>query len=372
MQKKTDWRPGALQLLQPLAFPLLAIALGLLVGAAIIALSGSDPVAGTAQLLIGGFGNLHALTTTLNRATPIILAALSASLAWGSGYPSMGAGSQMVLGALASALVAAYMPGPPFLVLVSAILAGMTAGMGYSFIAAYLSHRFEMYLLIVTLMMNYIADNIATYLATYTFRDPEAVDRLAVQTKQITAAVLPRLFPRYTVHFGFVLALVAVVALHFLMKHTAFGYKAKMNGLNPKFALYGGVNSLRTMYTTLLLSGAVAGLGGAVETLGTRFRYVDRMITSPGYAWSGIIASLMASNDPIGSFISSVFLAGLTTGGGSVELKMHIPSEITAIIQGVITMFVTVRIAAAWRKKTAARGPAAVQPAKGATEEKSV
>ena len=79
--------------------------------------------------------------------------------------------------------------------------------------------------------------------------------------------------------------------------------------------------------------------------MGARFRYIDGMITSTSYAWSGITASLMSSNNPIGVFVSSVFLAGLTTGGGSVELKMHVPSEITTIIQGVLTMFVTAKFA---------------------------
>ena len=116
-----------------------------------------------------------------------------------------------------------------------------------------------------------------------------------------------------------------------------------MGGLNNRFAEYGGVNSLKTMYLTLALSGALAGLGGAVEVLGSRYRYIDKMITSPSYAWSGITASLMSSNNPIGVLISSVFLAGLTTGGSSIELRMSIPSEITSIITGVLTMFVTAK-----------------------------
>lgn len=329
-------------LFQALLFPAIAVVVGLTVGGIIIASTGADPFKAILGLIKGGFGTVHALTTTLTRATPIILAGLSAALAWGSGYESMGAAGQMIVGAFTTAIVAVRVPGPAWLAATAAILAGMAAGMLYSLLSAYISAKFDVYLLIVTLMMNYLADNLADYLTTYNFRDPDAADRLAVQTQKITT-ILPRILEGYTLHYGFLIALAAVVLMAFIMGRTSFGYKAKMGGLNPKFAQYGGVNSRRTMYLTLLLSGALAGLGGSVEVLGARFRYIDGMITSSNYAWSGITASLMSSNNPIGVFVSSVFLAGLTTGGGSIELKMHIPSEITTIITGVLTMFVTAK-----------------------------
>lgn len=331
-------------LFESLKLPFISITLGLIVGGIIIALSGGNPFAAIKGLIIGGFGTKHAITATLTRATPIIFAGLSAALAWGSGYPSMGVSGQMILGAFTAAIAAVSFTGPKILVIVVSLSAGMLAGIIYSLIAAYISAKFEVYLLIVTLMMNYIAENIASYLTTYDFRDPLAADRLAVQTQKITDGVLPRIMPKYTLHYGFIIAVVCTLLVLFMMKRTSFGYKAKMSGLNPRFADYGGINSLKTMYLILMISGALAGLGGACESLGTRFRYIDGMITSAGYAWSGIIASLMSSNHPIGVFISSVFLAGLTTGGASIELRQGIPSEITAIIQGVLTMFVTAKL----------------------------
>lgn len=100
-----------------------------------------------------------------------------------------------------------------------------------------------------------------------------------------------------------------------------------------------------------MLSGALAGVGGACEVLGTRYRYVDSMITSPGYAWTGIIASLMSSNHPVGILVSSIFLAGLTTGGSTIERSMGVPSEVTTIIQGIITLLITAKFAVKWYKK---------------------
>ncbi len=109
------------------------------------------------------------------------------------------------------------------------------------------------------------------------------------------------------------------------------------------------------MYYVLLFSGALAGLGGAIEVLGTCYRFVDGMITSPGYAWSGIIASLMSSNHPIGIFVSAIFLAGMTTGGSSIERSMGVPSEVTIIIQGIITLLITAKFVIKRKKKVNAK-----------------
>lgn len=340
-----------IKFLDPIKFVIFAIIIGWSVGGIIIAASGENPFAGILGLIQGGFGTSHAITTTLVRATPIAFSGLAAALAWGSGYPSMGAQGQMVMGALAAAIVAPKVNGPSYVVVVVGIVAAMIAGMSYSLLSAWISHQFQVYLLICTLMFNYIADYIASYLTTYVFMDPFASDRMAVQTQHVGDAILPRIFSKYSLHYGFVIILVVTLIIAFLVKKTAFGYRIKMGGLNTNFAKYGGINSTKTMYTTLMLSGALAGLGGAIEVFGTKFRYIDQMITSPGYSWNGITASLMANNNPIGVFISSIFLGGLSTGGTAIEFSMNIPAEITTIIQGVITMLVTAKFVIEWKKR---------------------
>lgn len=340
-----------MKILEPIKFVIFAIIIGWSVGGIIIAASGENPFAGIWGLIQGGFGTSHAITTTLVRATPIAFSGLAAALAWGSGYPSMGAQGQMVMGALAAAVVAPKINGPSYLVVTVGILTAMIAGMCYSLLSAWISHKFEVYLLICTLMFNYIADYIASYLTTYVFMDPFASDRMAVQTQHVGEAILPRIFAKYSLHYGFVIIIVVTLLLAFLVKKTSFGYRIKMGGLNANFSRYGGVNSTKTMYSTLMLSGALAGLGGAVEVFGTKFRYIDQMITSPGYSWNGITASLMANNNPIGVLISSIFLGGLSIGGTAIEFSMNIPSEITTIIQGVITMLVTAKFVIEWKKR---------------------
>jgi len=336
---------------EPLKHPIQAIVVGLILGGVIIGLSGFNPFEALIGMFKGGFGSAYYLTTTLTRAVPIIFAGLAGALAWGSGYSSLGAAGQMVLGAFTSAIVAANCPGPAVFVVFVALLSGMIVGILYSVLSAYLSERFKLDLLIITLMLNYVADYIASYFTTYVVKDPLAVDSSAIQTQKLTDAILPKIFNGYSLHYGFVIALIAVFVILFIMKKTSFGYKARMGGLNPNFANFGGVNSTKMMYYTLILSGAIAGLGGACEVLGARYRYVDAMITSPGYAWTGIIASLMSSNHPVGILVSSIFLAGITTGGSTIERNMGVPSEVTTIIQGIITLLITARFVVNWYKK---------------------
>lgn len=337
--------------LEPLKHPIQAIVVGLILGGVIIGLSGFNPFEAIIGMFKGGFGSLYYLTTTLTRSVPIIFAGLAGALAWGSGYSSLGAAGQMVLGAFTSAIVAANCPGPAVFVVIVALITGMVVGILYSILSAYLSERFKLDLLIITLMLNYVADYVASYFTTYVVKDPLAVDSSAIQTQKLTDAILPKIFKGYSLHWGFIIALIAVFLILFIMKKTSFGYKAKMGGLNPNFANYGGVNSTKMMYYVLMLSGAIAGLGGACEVLGARYRYVDAMITSPGYAWTGIIASLMSSNHPVGILVSSIFLAGLTTGGSTIERNMGVPSEVTTIIQGIITLLITARFVVKWYKK---------------------
>lgn len=332
-----------------LTLPLFAIALGFLIGGLVIACSGYNPFSAIWGILAGGFGSGYYLSATLTRATPIIFAGLAAALAWGSGYPSMGAAGQMAMGALAAAITAIYCPGPAAVVCIVSITVGTIVGMLVAVFSAYICDRFEMWLLIVTLMLNYVCENICSYLTTYVVKDPQAVDASAIQTQRIEVGTLPRLFEGYSLHLGFVLAVLVVVGVALVMRRTSFGYKARMGGLNPHFADYGGISSRKMMFLIMMLSGALAGLGGACEVLGTRYRYVDAMIASPGYAWTGVITTLMAGHDPIGVLFCSIFMAGISTGGSAIERSMGLSADIVSIISGTITLLVTAKFTLNWK-----------------------
>lgn len=331
--------------LTALSQPLVSVTIALILGAVIIALSGESVLKAYGVMVKGAFGDGYYLSSTLSRATPIIMGGLAVCIAWRSGYEAMGGEGQMIFGALSSALIAYYLPVAPVLRTLLAVIGACMAGALYSVLSGWLNEKWNVTFIISTLMLNYIANYIASYLTIYKLKDPEALDINASQTGKIMeGARLPRIIKSYSLHWGFIIALVCVVLVYILMNKTRFGYQTKMNGLNSRFALYGGINTRRMLYAVMILSGICAGLGGALEVLGSKYRYIDQMIFSTGYAWSGMVAALLANFNPIGTLVASILLAGLATGGAALQRSTSIPVETVNMIEGVITILMSVKL----------------------------
>ncbi|AJS61139.1 ABC transporter permease [Paenibacillus sp. IHBB 10380] len=332
------------QSLRGLIQPLLAIIIGLVAGAIAILIVGGSITETYVEMWNGAFGSFYFLTNTLARATPIILAGLGIALAFRAGFFNMGAEGQMVLGGISAALTALYLPGPGWLVLIVSIVAGIVAGGLWSVLAGWLDARFGMNLLITTLLLNYIAILFAGYLVAYPFKDTTGSAAMA-QSAMIDQSVwLPKLFQGMGLHAGFILAIVAALLLYVFMKKTVAGYEIRMLGNNPLFASYGGVRRGRMMMIAMLVSGGLAGLAGAGEVLGTQYRFLDGSLSSASYAWSGIMATLLASSHPLGTALAAILLAALQTGAMGVERNTEVPLEVASVIQAVLTLFVSARI----------------------------
>jgi len=343
--------------LKALIQPLLAIVVGLIIGAIAILIVGGDIVETYTELWRGAFGSFYFTMNTFARATPIILVGLGVALAFRAGFFNMGSEGQMVLGALSAALTALYIPGPGFVKMIAAILAGMIAAGLWSALAGWLDSRFGMNLLITTLLLNYIATLFTGYMVTYPFKDRTG-SALQAQTEMIDSSVMfTKLFKGMTVHSGFIIAIVLTILLHLYIKYTSKGYEIRMMGGNPLFASYGGVNRGKLMVLSMFASGAFAGLAGASEVLGTSYRFLDGSLVSANFAWSGIMATLLANSHPIGTAVTSVLLAALQTGGMGMERNTDVPSEISSIIQAVLILFISARITISFikRKKAGAK-----------------
>jgi len=341
--------------LRGLVHPLAALAAGLAAGAvAVIAVGGS--VGETyAEMWKGAFGSFYYLTNTLARSTPIMLIGLGVALAFRAGFFNLGAEGQLLFGALAAAVAALYLPAPPALAMIAALVAGIIAGGAWSLLAGWLDVRFRLNLLVSTLLLNYIAIYVCSYFVSFPLKDTSGSAAIN-QTNMIDRAVwLPKLFKGMSVHAGFVLAAAAAVLLFLVLRHTVAGYHLRMHGSNPLFALYGGVRRGRLMAWTMLASGGFAGLAGAVEVLGTQYRYIDNALTAPGYAWSGIMAALLANSHPLGTAAAALLLAALQTGGMGVERNTEVPLEIASVIQAAIILFISARFTRALLKRRKAR-----------------
>ncbi len=336
---------AAVNMLNSMKRPFAAIILGLLVGALVILASGENPILVYSKMFDSSFFDTYYLLSTFTRATPIMICAYATSISWRAGYYNIGIEGEMVVGTVVSVVIALMLPGPGWLVLISSWTGGMLAGAMYAIIPAFLQMKFGASLTIISLMMNYIAKYITSYFVTYHLKDNSSSDIAAIQTPILNEAVrLPKLTSNGSFNMGFIIAIIIMFLLIFYTMKTVLGYESKMTGLNPNFASYGGINKKRTMIITMALTGAVASIAGACIVFGVDYRYLDGMLTSGNYAWTGLMAALIANHNPVGACISSIFLAGLQIGGGAIQRTMKMPVELSTIIQCCITLFVAIKL----------------------------
>jgi simple sugar transport system permease protein len=294
----------------------------------------------------GAFGGrrMAFLMATLSRTTLIVGMALSVMLSFRAGLFNIGGEGQLVAGGLASALVAILMPGPALLVLAAATAAGMAAGAAWAALAGILQLYVGVPLLVGSLLLNFPVRYVASYLVAHPFRDVESG---MVQSHLVPAAVwLPNL-PGVRLDIG-ILVIVAASLLCILYSHTTVhGYHARMNGLSADFARAVGLPVKRLTLQTLAMSGALAGLVGAIAVFGIHHRYIDGMLVQPLYAWTGIIAVLLVGMIPALVPLSGFFFAAIQTGAAGMERAAGIPKEIALVMQAVIILFVASRVSGA-------------------------
>lgn len=331
--------------------PLIATALGLFVGVIFILASGKNPAIVYKQMFEKSFLEPYYLIQTLTRATPVIICGIATATAWRAGYINIGVEGQMIAGAFAATICAIYIPMDNFLGMIISVFAGMAVGGAYASIVSILNIKFKTSIVICTLMMNYIANYVVSYFVSYPFRDPSG-DGLSLMSKTIPESMQFFILKKSTtLNMGIIIAIIVVILFLFMSKKMVFGYESKMTGLNPNFAMYGGVNQNKVMLKTLALSGAIAALAGICEIFGYKYRYIDSMFTSSGYAWSGLMAALIANLHPVGIFFTSIFLSGLQVGGQAIQRSSNIPLQMATVIQSSITLFVSVKLGISFLKK---------------------
>lgn len=341
--------------------PVLATIIGLAVGSVVIAATGNNPLYVYQQMFEKSFFNLYYLLQTLTRAVPITVCAIAVVVSWRAGYINLGVEGQMITGSLVATAIAVYLPGPPALVLAVAVVGGAAAGALVSLFSAYIYHKFQVSIVISTLMVNYIASYVSSYFVSFPLKDPAS--GLAIQTNEIPAGMrLPRIFEGNTFNIGFFITIAIVLFSMFLIYKTSFGYESKMTGLNPVFARYGGVKQTSVMIKTMALSGAIAALAGMLEIFGVKYRFIDNMFGSTSYAWTGLMSALISSLHPLGSLVVSIFLSGLQVGGQAIQRTTNIPLQVATLIQTTITLFVSVKLLAPHLKKKLAKNNTKANP----------
>lgn len=339
--------------LQSVLSPLFAICGGLVLGAAIMAATGFDPLFAYGQMFAKSFFHPYYLAMTLVRSAPIMLSGVAAAVAWRAGYINLGMQGQMCVGGLCATLIALFCPVRNGWTTVLCFVAGMAAGALWALLPTYLDHKFNVSLIITTLMLNYATNFITDYFVAFPIHDTSG-DGQALQSPQVAEAMrFFRFSNKNPMNTSVFLALGTVALIYFILKKTKFGYESKITGLNRNFARYGGIKSARMMFLTMGFSGALCGYAACIEIFGARYRYVNAMFTSTSYAWTGLMAMLIAQYNPLLTMVYSIFLAGLSIGGQALQRSAGLPMQISDVIQCFITLFVSVKIltgAVGWPK----------------------
>jgi len=326
--------------------PVLAVLAALVVGAVMLLLLGANPVKAYGALLKGAFGSTNAVAETAVKAVPLLLVGLGICIAFRGNVINIGGEGQMVIGAILATLVGLSLPDWPGWVVISlALLTGFIGGAIWGGIPGFLKAYFGVNEILSTVMMNAIAVQVMNYLLRGPMIDPAQAE-LASKIPQTAALAdafrLPRLAPT-RLHLGAGIAVILAFLVYVLLWHTTLGYRIRAVGQNPDASRYGGIPVRQHIVMALLLSGAFAGLAGAVQVYGLNYRMItDGSATgfTGSAGFNGIVAALFGQLHPIGAIPASFLLGALLVGANKLQRVMQVPSAFITALNGLVVVFV--------------------------------
>ena len=312
--------------------PVLSIIISFLIGCIIIAALGASPAEAIRYLWKGAFGNVRNLGTTFSRSTPLIFTTLCACFAYRCGVFNLGGEGQFLIGAILACFIATKSPvtGVPAMLLCAA--AGAVGGGLWAAAAGLLKVYRGQNEMIITIMLNYVATLLMGVVYTNWLRDGSVPQTMAVPD----ATKLPSFLGlRATVAFP-VAILVGILLFYFLFS-TSGGFQLRAVGLNMTAAKVNGFNVKRYILLSFIVSGAIAGLGGALELIGTQLRLINGF--GAGYGFDGVAMALIASLHPIAGIVVALFFAALRVGSTTMQTATGVPTSVSDIIQALVIVF---------------------------------
>lgn len=313
-----------------------AVVAVLATAAVFMAMAGIDVGAASRAFANGAFGSRYAIfSATLVRSVPLVLTGLAVAWAFTAGVFNIGVEGQFLVGASAATAVALRLPDLGPIAALAAMLAGAMAGAAWAAIAAWLRVRFAVLEVISTIMLNFVAIQLVAYLVHGPLGDPAGV---FPQSPSLSDDVwLPKIVPGSRLHLGFAIAVVACGAGWFVMRHMASGFRLRLVGVNPNAAwIAGGVRVDRVTVGAFLVSGAIAGLAGAVEVTGVTYALYESI--SPGYGYTAIAVALLANLNPAGVLVSGIGFGALEAGAASMQRDAGVPSVIVWVVEALLIL----------------------------------
>lgn len=364
--------------LRPIVIPTLAIVAAFVVGSVFLVLTdidhmkslASDPVGAIAgslgavghaymALIIGAFGDpakfaialnggtdkqwataIRPLTETLIAATPLIFTGLAVAVSFRSGVFNIGMDGQFILGALFATIAAIALKGAPMpIILLVALVAGMLAGGVWGFIPGFLKARTGAHEVITTIMLNYVASQVVLFSLRLEFlRQSNSTQPISKVIKDFVQVPMMLPLPGLRLHWGFVVALLAAVVVSWLLFRTTRGFELRSAGLNLTAARYAGMSAGGSIILAMVVSGFLAGLGGAFQVLGTVGQMSNDV--NAGFGWNAIALGLLGGLRPAGVVAAALLFGALRNGGGLMQVETSIPLDLLVFLQALVIMFV--------------------------------
>ena len=324
--------------------PLLAGVLSIGMLSLMLTLSGYPVSESLGALWRGAFGSWTVIASgTLVRATPLLFAGLAVALAFRAGLLNIGAEGQLLMGASAATAVAIALPASMGIAgVLLALVAGVMAGGAWAAVAGVLRQRFGVLEVISTIMLNVVALNVTGLLV----RGPlQEATRTFPQSAMIAAALrLPKLVPGTRLHAGVALAVVTALSLAWFLHATAPGFRLRMTGANPRAAASAGkIDVARVSLLAFIASGALAGLGGAVEVTGVTYALYENL--SPGYGYTAIAVALLARLNPASAIGSALVFGALEAGASAMQRDAQVPAGMVGVVEACVILML---VASEW------------------------
>jgi simple sugar transport system permease protein len=346
------------------ASPVIAVLVTVLAGGVLFLALGKDPVRVLSVFLVEPFHGVRALTELGLKSTPLILCSLGLALCFRSNVWNIGAEGQFLMGAISGGGLALWVTASSigisrwaFFPLV--VLAGAAGGAAWAAVVAWLRDRWNANEILVSLMLVYVANLFLSWLVFGPWKDPQGFN--FPQTMSFAAATeIPRIVRGMRLHWGFPFALVAAVGMWLFMFRTYRGIQLQVGGPAPAAARYAGFSSRSAIWTTLLVSGGLAGVAGAFEVAGPMGQLTPHV--SSGYGFTAIIVAFVGRLHPLGSILGSLVLSVFLIGGELAQSRVGLPSALTGVFQGMLLLsllgcdtFIHHRLVLARRAWSAAR-----------------
>lgn len=313
--------------------PILSVILAFLIGAVIMVALGANPGKAMSSLFKGAFGSAAAIGTTLNKATPLIFTSLCACFAYKCGVFNLGGEGQFLFGATMAFVVVHCLKLTGIVGILVALVVGTIAGGIWGMIPGVLKITRGLNEMIISIMLNYVATLFMGVIYTSWIRDTNMPQTPSVDT----SLMLSRVFPNMRFTWSFVIAVVLGLVMYYCLYWTSSGFKLRAVGLNMTASRFNGFPVKRYILMSFIISGAIAGLGGAADLLGTQYRLINGY--GSGYGFDGVAMALIGQLHPIATVIVAIFFAALRVGSTSMQVATGVPTSVSDIIQALVIVF---------------------------------